>query len=262
MRKGALSQTMRRAVVGTLVLALVLAGAAIARAPSISLKAPRSVAAGARYAIKVSGYFNNTEQQGGSAGANVGAVTETRGAVKCTKRNLLSRKLTWQGVAGGPTDRKLRAKTQTTPGHFSATEKVKAPASAGSYTLCGYLLNYPYGRVFKQTATAHVTVIAPPQHTLTVLLGGSGTGIVYNDGADGAYGTEISCGFGDWSSSTECSHSYTDGASVTLEAEVPEVFGTGGTSFEGWSGACSGTGTCTVTMDADMTVTATFTGSS
>ena len=29
-------------------------------------------------------------------------------------------------------------------------------------------------------------------------------------------------------------------------------------TFTGWSGACSGTGQCSVTMDADKTVTATF----
>jgi beta-lactam-binding protein with PASTA domain len=31
-----------------------------------------------------------------------------------------------------------------------------------------------------------------------------------------------------------------------------------GSSFTGWTGACSGTGTCTVTMDAAKSVTATF----
>src|SRR2546423_11739795 len=31
-----------------------------------------------------------------------------------------------------------------------------------------------------------------------------------------------------------------------------------GSSFAGWSGLCSGTGGCTVTMDADKAVTATF----
>jgi len=33
-----------------------------------------------------------------------------------------------------------------------------------------------------------------------------------------------------------------------------------GYSFDSWSGACTGTGTCSVTMDADKTVTANFTG--
>ena len=48
---------------------------------------------------------------------------------------------------------------------------------------------------------------------------------------------------------------YTSGTSVTLVA-VPAT----GSTFAGWSGACTGTGTCTVAMTAARTVTATFTG--
>jgi len=48
---------------------------------------------------------------------------------------------------------------------------------------------------------------------------------------------------------------YDDGTPVTLTA-TPNS----GYTFAGWSGACSGTGTCQVTMDSDKTVTATFTG--
>jgi len=47
--------------------------------------------------------------------------------------------------------------------------------------------------------------------------------------------------------------SYTSGATVTL-TPVPNI----GYTFSGWSGACTGTGSCTVTMNADKTVTATF----
>jgi hypothetical protein len=43
------------------------------------------------------------------------------------------------------------------------------------------------------------------------------------------------------------------GTVVTLTARV-----TGNRVFAGWSGACTGTGTCTVTMNADKAVTATF----
>jgi len=58
----------------------------------------------------------------------------------------------------------------------------------------------------------------------------------------------ISCG-------AACSASYTRGTSVTLTAT-----GTGGSTFTGWSGACTGTGPCTVSMTAARTVTATFSG--
>ena len=49
-------------------------------------------------------------------------------------------------------------------------------------------------------------------------------------------------------------HTYSEDAvvSVTATANV-------GYTFTGWSGACSGTGACSVTMDADKTVTANFT---
>jgi uncharacterized repeat protein (TIGR02543 family) len=50
-----------------------------------------------------------------------------------------------------------------------------------------------------------------------------------------------------------CSANYTNGAVVALTA-VPAS----GYTFSGWSGACSGTGACTVTMDAAKSVTATF----
>jgi len=52
---------------------------------------------------------------------------------------------------------------------------------------------------------------------------------------------------------TGCSKSYASGTSVTLTAT--------GADFLGWSGGgCSGTSTCAVTMNADTTVTATWSG--
>ena len=51
----------------------------------------------------------------------------------------------------------------------------------------------------------------------------------------------------------DCAENFPGGTSVALTA-TPESGGT----FAGWSGACTGTGTCTVTMDAAKSVTATF----
>jgi uncharacterized repeat protein (TIGR02543 family) len=59
----------------------------------------------------------------------------------------------------------------------------------------------------------------------------------------------ISCqqGLGD------CAESYVGGTAVTLTASSNVYF-----IFIGWSGACTGTGSCVVTMDGDKTVTASF----
>lgn len=77
--------------------------------------------------------------------------------------------------------------------------------------------------------------------TLSVLKAGSGAGTVTSTDI------YINCG-------TACEHSYNNNTVVTLSAS-PNASST----FAGWSGACSGTGTCTVTMDAAKTVTASFT---
>jgi hypothetical protein len=52
---------------------------------------------------------------------------------------------------------------------------------------------------------------------------------------------------------SDCSENYAYGTDVTLTA-TPDA----SSSFEGWSGACTGTGTCLVTMDGAKSVSATF----
>ena len=54
-----------------------------------------------------------------------------------------------------------------------------------------------------------------------------------------------------------CEASYPSGTSVTLTAAPAS-----GSTFGGWGGACTGSGSCVVTMTAARTVTATFTGTS
>ncbi len=78
-----------------------------------------------------------------------------------------------------------------------------------------------------------------PQHTLTVAIAGSGHGTVTGSG--------ISC-------PGSCSSGYAAGTFVTLSAVAAS-----GSTFAGWSGGCSGTGTCKVTLGSDQAVTATFT---
>jgi len=68
----------------------------------------------------------------------------------------------------------------------------------------------------------------------------SGLGLVSSNPAG------IRCG-------SDCTELYAAGTVVTLTARAGR-----GSAFTGWSGACTGSGTCTVTMDAAKTVTATF----
>ena len=77
--------------------------------------------------------------------------------------------------------------------------------------------------------------------TLQVTKNGAGSGTVTSSPSG------ISCG-------TACSRSFSRGATVTLTA-VPAS----GSVFAGWSGGgCTGTGSCTVQINSNMTVTAAF----
>ena len=76
-------------------------------------------------------------------------------------------------------------------------------------------------------------------HQLTVVTSGSGT-VTSTDHSINCPGT--------------CANTYPANTQVTLNA-TPAT----GWSFTGWSGACSGTGSCTVTMSQNQSVTATFT---
>src|SRR6202008_4937849 len=51
----------------------------------------------------------------------------------------------------------------------------------------------------------------------------------------------------------DCAHAFAEGETVTLTT-TPN----GQSSFVGWSGACTGTGACVVTMDSARSVTASF----
>jgi hypothetical protein len=84
----------------------------------------------------------------------------------------------------------------------------------------------------------------PSEFGLTVTLAGTGSGTVTSSPVG------INCGI-------DCSDAYAAGTEVTLMAAPAS-----GSSFAGWSGACSGAGACKVTMNQARSVTATFTKSS
>ena len=89
------------------------------------------------------------------------------------------------------------------------------------------------------TATFNTTTFA-----LTVTPAGTGSGTVSSSPAG------ISC-------PSTCSANFNSGTVVTLTETA-----SAGSTFAGWSGACTGTGTCSVTMSAAKAVTATFNSSS
>jgi len=82
--------------------------------------------------------------------------------------------------------------------------------------------------------------VTPPGYTLTINKAGSGSGPVTSSPAG------IDCG-------SDCAETYSTVTNVTLTA-LPDA----GSKFAGWSGGCSGTGICALTMNASKTITATF----
>jgi hypothetical protein len=95
------------------------------------------------------------------------------------------------------------------------------------------------------TATNSVTTLVASQsfvvgQPLSIQVTGNGQGTVTDGGA-------LSC-------SGNCLAGYDHGTQVTLQATPGS-----GSSFAGWSGACSGAGVCTVSMDTARSVSAQFT---
>lgn len=91
------------------------------------------------------------------------------------------------------------------------------------------------------SVSANFTATPSSSYALTTSTTGTGT-ITSNPGG-------ITCG-------SDCSESYAAGAVVTLTA-TPQA----GATFSGWNGGgCSGTGPCTVTLNANTSVSAGFAG--
>ena len=111
------------------------------------------------------------------------------------------------------------------------------PASAGTKT---YTLSCTGSGGSSASNSVSLTV-AVSTYALTVTKAGTGTGTVNFNPPNNSF-------------SLPHSETYASGTSVTLTAS-PSADST----FAGWSGACSGTGSCVVTMDAAKSVTVTFT---
>ena len=98
------------------------------------------------------------------------------------------------------------------------------------------------GNVFFDISHADLTVTVPTLRTLTVVKQGTGSGTVKRTPDDGS----INCG-------VVCTHDYEEGTSVVLDAVAAP-----GSTFEGWTTACSGVGSCNLTMSAAKRVEAIF----
>jgi len=112
-----------------------------------------------------------------------------------------------------------------------------APAASVTLGFCGNGTGQPALQTFDVVGGGTST---PTTYALTVTRTGAGSGTVTSSPAG------VNCG-------STCSASFASGTVVTLTATPAS-----GSTFDGWSGACTGAATCTVTMSAARTVTASF----
>ncbi len=119
-----------------------------------------------------------------------------------------------------------------------------APASGSTFAVGTTTVNCTALDGHENTASKSFTVtIKPevPKHTLTVTVSGNGTVTSTPAG--------IECG----QSHTKCSAEFPEGEAVKL-TPMPEA----NNLFKEWGGACSGSGSCSVTMSANESVMAEF----
>ena len=121
--------------------------------------------------------------------------------------------------------------TFSTTGGLSHSTLVSGLTNGNTYT---YYIKCrdSVGNINTNDYTLSFSVASVVTYSLTVSKTGTGSGIVSSNPAG------ITCG-------STCSANYTSGTLVTLT-----LSSSSGSTFFGWSGACSGTGNCVVTMDA------------
>ena len=147
----------------------------------------------------------------------------------------------------------LQGVTITLTGPVSKTTTTAADGSYsltglldGAYTVTPSLIGYvftPQSRnvtISDNSATDQDFPAVPQQFTLNVTITGTGSGTVTSDPPG------VTCNI-------TTSKQFAAGSAFTLHA-APAQF----SLFSGWSGICGGTGDCSITMDGDKTVMATF----
>jgi len=191
------------------------------------------------------GTLTKTAQQWGDAVRSAGGAGTRRiqlwhGTADTTLNyaNLAEDVKQWTNVAGvsqTPTSTESLANSCTRSHYGNDVEGISCSGAGHSLPLAGQVLIAM--QFFGLDKTSPGT-----NYTLSVAKAGTGAGTVTSSTGG------ISCG-------STCSASIASGTAVTLTATA-----TSPSTFGGWSGACTGTGTCIVTMTAAQTVTATFNG--
>lgn len=119
---------------------------------------------------------------------------------------------------------------------FTLHQTGTVPAGGSTTFRAAFVQDYLAANVASLAQTASSSFL----NTVAVSKAGTGNGTVTSSPGG------ISCG-------STCSHAYPVETSVTLTATAAT-----GSTFTGWSGACGGTATCTVSTNAAAAVTATF----
>jgi hypothetical protein len=163
------------------------------------------------------GAFKDIVVAGGSfaSGGYTGVISSSFG-------NPLAGRSAWTGTSGG-----------------FITTVVNLPAAAVGHNV-QFRWRMGSDSSFAGTGWRIDSVSLDARPVLSVAKNGSGAGTVSSSPAG------IDCG-------GTCASRFDDGAAVTLTATPAP-----GSRFAGWSGACSGGGACTVAMNANAAVTATF----
>lgn len=164
-------------------------------------------------------------------GTGSGSVTSSPAGITCTLAG---------GQQGGTCAATFDAGTAVT---------LTATASAGS-------MFQTWGSGCTGSASCNLTMSGPraitaqftaTSYTLSIVGAGNGTGVVTSSPAG------LVCDVAAGQASGQCSASFPAGTAVTLRV-IPGANST----LAGWLGACTGTSTCTVTMDATKNATATL----
>jgi hypothetical protein len=139
----------------------------------------------------------------------------------------------WETTAGDHTEANSAGTIDTNIGTF--------PVGDGDFMWRAYLDSDGTQFVRLNEITLTYTLdVEPTTYALTASTAGTGTGTVTSNPAG------IDCG-------VDCTEDYDENTDVTVSQSADP-----GSVFVGWSGACSGTGACVVTMSSIQSVTATF----